>query len=270
MKFILKRAQATQNAQITVQSTWIWDDKPVLQWDTDIKALRAQQTVVSTKEADMMAKRGVYVKTLDDIHARTVQAVAMFKVRYKHTPEKLAVVQNLSARGDSRDDVLTEARELTSAWNELDPTWAPTTANTLAALQALCVTAVDPQGTDFGAAKTAWRSAGRDDEHAGRAIGTGFRGLVWRGDEGFSGRHTQRRHDSRHHSHHDAGNHGGQAVARAARHGDEISGIPEHHDRTERVWNGEGCWIFTGPVTAARIRPCRVFYRPGSRPSSRR
>ncbi len=158
MKFILKRAQATQNAQITVQSTWIWDDKPVLQWDTDIKALRAQQTVVSTKEADMMAKRGVYVKTLDDIHARTVQAVAMFKVRYKHTPEKLAVVQNLSARGDSRDDVLTEARELTSAWNELDPTWAPTTANTLAALQALCVTAVDPQGTDFGAAKTAWRA----------------------------------------------------------------------------------------------------------------
>ncbi len=158
MKFILKRALATQNAQIAVQTDWIWDDKPVLQWDTDIKALQGQQTVVSTKEADLLTKRGLYDKTLDDIHARTVQAVAMFKVRYKHTPEKLAVVQNLSARGDSRDDVLSEAQDLISAWSELDPTWNPTKDNTLTALQALRATALDPQGTDFGKAKTAWRT----------------------------------------------------------------------------------------------------------------
>lgn len=158
MKFIIKRALATQSAQIAVQSTWVWDDKPVTQWDTDIKALQAQQTVVSTKDTDMLTKRGLYDKTLDDIHARTVQAVAMFKVRYKHTPEKLAVVQNLSARGDSRDDILSEAKDLTSAWTELDPAWTPTTTNTLAALQALRATALSPQGTDFSQAKAAWRT----------------------------------------------------------------------------------------------------------------
>lgn len=158
LEFTLKRAEATKNAQVSVQAKWVWDEKLVPQWDTDIKAIKDQMKVVSGLETDMQTKRGIYDKSLDDIHARTVQASAMFKVRYKNVPEKLAVVKNLSAGGENREAILAEALELISKWNELDPTWNPTQTNTLTALQTLRDTAIDPQGTDFSKAKTAWRT----------------------------------------------------------------------------------------------------------------
>ena len=158
LEFILKRATATKNAQIAVQGTWVWDGKPAAQWDTDIKAITAQQKVVAAADTDKLTKRGIYDATLDDIHARTVQAVAMLKVRYKNVPAKLAVVKNLSAAGESREDILSEALDLISDWAELDAAWNPTAANTLAALQALRDTAMNPQGTDFSTAQTAWRT----------------------------------------------------------------------------------------------------------------
>lgn len=158
LKLIVKRAEATNNAQIAVQADWIWDGKPVLQWGADIQALNAQCKVVSDAEADMKTKRGVYHDTLDDIHARTVQAVAMFKVRYKFVPARLAVVQSLSAAGESEDDIVSEAQSLISDWAELDPAWNPTKDNTLAALTTLNGTTVQTQRDAAGKARTTWRT----------------------------------------------------------------------------------------------------------------
>lgn len=158
IEFVLARAQATADAQTSFQAQWLWDEKSVADWAAGIKALRAQQEVVSTKETAMLAKRGVYQGTLDEMHARTVQAVAMMKVRYKRQPARLAVVQNLTARGDSQDDILREALSLCSKWKELEPAWNPTQTNTLAALTALRTQALEPQRPDYENARTAWRA----------------------------------------------------------------------------------------------------------------
>ena len=37
--FILTRARATRDAQIAVQSKWVWDEKAVSAWDDAIKAI---------------------------------------------------------------------------------------------------------------------------------------------------------------------------------------------------------------------------------------
>lgn len=79
--FIIKRAVATRNAQESIQSAWVWEEKTLAQWDADLAAIREREKSVAEGEAHLLARRGPLDAALDDLHRRTLQGVTMAKVR---------------------------------------------------------------------------------------------------------------------------------------------------------------------------------------------
>lgn len=165
--FIKDRAGKTIAAAKAVASLWLFQGQTIEQMQSALTAIVGDHTVnpvIPGQQATNLAAervmtdaRGLWDTNLDQLHRWTMQGVSMCKTRFKADSVKLALVQHLTARGDSRHTILDEALEWESAWNEADPTWCPLPANTLAAFKTLRTQCLEGLQNDFKAAASAWR-----------------------------------------------------------------------------------------------------------------
>ncbi|MEI7534553.1 MAG: hypothetical protein WCK57_09300 [Verrucomicrobiae bacterium] len=165
--FVKERATKTIAAAQQLAAQWTWQEKTIPQMKAALTAITGDNTVTppvigqektaSAAEKAMTDARALWDKSLDQLHRLTMQGVSMAKSRYRNDPVKLALVENLTARGDSRPVILDEALEWETAWNEVEPTWNPLPANTLTAFGALRAQCLKALQDDYKNKNSAWR-----------------------------------------------------------------------------------------------------------------
>ena len=126
--FVKERTEKTRAAQatLTTDSAWTWPGKTLAQWDADISSMDALvpgSLAKTTKalEVDMLAARGVLDARFDLLHKYTLLTVGVMRVRVVAPvplPGLRDVVDDLTARGDSRRAIEDEADGLLAAWEE--------------------------------------------------------------------------------------------------------------------------------------------------------
>ncbi len=123
IQFLKDRVDATLAVQKEIQGTWVWPARTVADWEADSLALDrsqpdtiAAQAVSAVTVADIA--RGALDARMGTLHTLTVQAVGVMRVRAQRDASLQPVVNELSARGDSRKTIEEEATALLSAWKE--------------------------------------------------------------------------------------------------------------------------------------------------------
>ena len=165
--FIKDRATKTIAAAQQLAAQWTWQEKTIPQMRAALTAITGDTTVtppvtgqektLSAAEKAMTDARALWDSKLDQLHRLTMQGVSMAKSRYRNDPVKLTLVENLSARGDSRPVILDEALEWETAWNEVESGWSPLPANTLTAFSALRTQCLKALQDDYKNKCSAWR-----------------------------------------------------------------------------------------------------------------
>ncbi len=137
---IFERADATQavaNTLFSGSSGYQWDEMSLFDFAARIASARNARRLADDKKADYDAQRGIVNALFDDLETRKIQALGMAKYRFRQDAEVTAMLESVGEYGDGREDTLKEADEWVAAWKNIDPTWSPTTGNSLAAFEAL-------------------------------------------------------------------------------------------------------------------------------------
>ena len=134
---ILQRAEATLSVAQALAATWVWDEMNVADFAAKLGGARAAQSDEAEAKAAYDEQRGVVEARFSDLERRKVQGLGMARSRFRHDAEQLAMIESVGDYGDSREAILKEGEEWAAAWRRIDPTWNPTTTNTLAAFEAL-------------------------------------------------------------------------------------------------------------------------------------
>lgn len=123
--FVRERTEKTRAVQATLatDASWTWPLKPLAQWDADLVSLDATVNdslakVTAGLNVNQLTARGLLDARFDAIHTFTLLAVGVMRVRATTLPGLLQIVNDLSARGDSRRSVEDEADDLLAAWEE--------------------------------------------------------------------------------------------------------------------------------------------------------
>jgi hypothetical protein len=141
--FLKNRVDKTLSVQRQIAATWTWPIKTVAEWEADSTQLDKSQpdtaaatAIAATTRADGV--RGQLDQRLATIHAQTLAVVGVMRVRAERAPEHRHVVDELSARGNSRKEIEDEAAALLSAWKEeFGPNFAPAPEITFDGFKAL-------------------------------------------------------------------------------------------------------------------------------------
>lgn len=118
---IKARLDKTRSVQTQIAATWVWPLKTVAQWEADAGAIDeavegSLANIANEARTAAEGARGVLDGRLSAIHAQTLSAVGVMRVRAVREPEKADVVEELSARGESRKAIEEEGAALLSAW----------------------------------------------------------------------------------------------------------------------------------------------------------
>jgi hypothetical protein len=115
------RVEKTRSVQTQIAATWLWSLKTLAQWDEDaeqidktVEGSEAQLQIEGHTTAE--SERGKLDGRLSAIHKITVAVVGVMRVRAERQPELRDVVDELSARGNSRRGIEEEGTALLSAW----------------------------------------------------------------------------------------------------------------------------------------------------------
>ena len=141
--FLKTRVDKTLSVQRHIAATWTWPLKTTAAWEEDSVQLDKSQP--ASKAALAIAAgirtetaRGQIDKRLAIIHSQTLTAVGVMRVRAQRSPEHADVVNELSARGDSRKAIEDEGTVLLSAWKEeFLPAFTPAPGITFVGFQGL-------------------------------------------------------------------------------------------------------------------------------------
>jgi len=163
------RGQATRDAQSTIAATWVWEELTVVQWDGILAAIAAKKIVVSDLEGDTLAKRATYENTITLLHDRTVEGLGLARVKWRKDEARSAVLSTLSASGNSREKIQTEAQAWESVWEKFDAAWNPSVPNTILAFRQL-ITDSDTQEDLYKKARTVWRKDAEELQVQGNAL----------------------------------------------------------------------------------------------------
>lgn len=125
IEFIQERAIATRAAQASLAATWVWDEKTLAQWDTDLSLLAILIESEQDTEAEMLAMRGDTDTALEILQSLTARCLRMAKNRYRDDAARMAVFQHLRSESGSRSGKLQEALEWESGWEKTEPAWVP-------------------------------------------------------------------------------------------------------------------------------------------------
>ena len=161
LEAITLRAQATRDAQAAIAATWVWEEKTPAQWDAALTSLDTKKITVSDLEADSLTKRSLYENTIAQLHDRTVDGLAMARIKWRNDEAKRRILGTLSAAGGGRETVQSQAQAWESVWEKFDAVWTPTAANTIAAYRTL-ITASATQEDDYKEAHTVWRTGAEE------------------------------------------------------------------------------------------------------------
>lgn len=164
--FIKDRATKSISAARQLAGTWDWQEKTpddmqaalngIIGDSTADPPLPGQEEIVAEKEQDMLKARGAWDNKLDQLHRWTMQGVGMVKNRFRNDSKTLEQLDPLTARGTSRAETLDEALAWESAWEAVDPTWAPLPANTLDAFKQLRSNCNGDLKKKYSDAQAAW------------------------------------------------------------------------------------------------------------------
>lgn len=164
------RGQATRDTQTAIVTTWVWEEKTVVQWDGALTAINTKKVTTSDLEADMLAKRATYENTNVLLHDRTVEGLGMARVKWRKDEAKKRILSNLSASGGGRETIQSEAQAWESVWEKFDAVWSPNPpTNTLTTLRTL-ITDSDTQEDLFKKANTDWRKSAEELSVLGDAL----------------------------------------------------------------------------------------------------
>ncbi len=141
--FLKTRVDKTLSVQRQIAPTWTWPLKTLAAWEEDSVQLdksqpdsKAAKAIAASTLAE--SARGQIDQRLATIHAQTLTTVGVMRVRAQRSPEHADVVDELSARGDSRKAIEDEGTALLSAWKEeFLPAFTPAPGVTFAGFQAL-------------------------------------------------------------------------------------------------------------------------------------
>lgn len=119
--FLKDRVDKTRSVQESIAATWIWPGRTLAEWDADSGALdksveNSLAHIATEAHTRAEAARGDLDTRLGVIHAQTVAVAGIMRVRAQRQPELKPVVDELSARADSRDGIEKEGTTLLSAW----------------------------------------------------------------------------------------------------------------------------------------------------------
>jgi hypothetical protein len=180
IEFIKDRASKTISAAKAVASQWTSQEVTIAQLQTGLTAIvgddqatppiPGQEKIVSAAEKEMTNSRSAWDGSLDTLHRFTMQGVSMAKNRFRNDDIKLSLVQDLTARGDSRQGILDEALGWETAWNKADPTWNPLPANTLPLFTALRLQCLESLQQDYKDKLSTWREQSGILAQLGRAL----------------------------------------------------------------------------------------------------
>jgi len=145
--FVIRRSEKTTAVQSTLASApseaWVWPKKSLAAWLADLEqldgakkgSLAHAKIAASTNKKIQFAALDARCKT---IHIRTLQAVRVMRARALEDTMLRPVVDELSAKGDSRTAIEEEGEELLAAWSqEFGEDFEPAPGNTFASYQEL-------------------------------------------------------------------------------------------------------------------------------------
>ena len=145
--FVIKRTEKTTAVQATLaaspDSAWVWPSKSLAAWQADLEQLNgAKSGTLAHIATAANTHKSIQFAALDaryaSIHARTLQAVGVMRSRALADPMLRPVVNELSARGDSKTAIEEEGEELLAAWSqEFGEDFLPAPSNTFASYQEL-------------------------------------------------------------------------------------------------------------------------------------
>ena len=134
---IVKRARTTRHAQEDLKARWMWNEATLDQWDKEIADIEGMQQTCSSARFIRNSARAALDASLQEIHRRTMQFLAMARFHFRDDPSKLEALNRLKCNGDGRRSIAREAMDIETAWQEVGPEWAPTEVNAFASFQAL-------------------------------------------------------------------------------------------------------------------------------------
>lgn len=123
--FVLERAQASRNAQAEFASQWVWPEKTVIQWDTDIAALKAAQIAELQARVAYQNNTEQWDALLAEVETTCRKVVRLAKTRFRNDSVKFAMFAELTITKSSRDRIYNTAREILEVWDNVDGTWEP-------------------------------------------------------------------------------------------------------------------------------------------------
>jgi hypothetical protein len=153
--FVIKRTEKTTAVQSTLAAlpgaSWVWPSKSLAAWQADLAQLDGAKSgsLAHTANAAKVHKSmqlAALNARCEAIHACTLQAVGVMRSRALADPLLRPVVDELSARGDSKPTIEDEGEELLAAWSqEFGEDFLPAPGNTYASFQELFLgTASEP------------------------------------------------------------------------------------------------------------------------------
>lgn len=156
--FMKSRAQATRNAQVNIAAAWVWSEKTVERWNTDVTRLDQLQQDENAKRTQWRSAAETWENDLVRIQqiTRDVKRAGSFKFRNERP--KLALFETLRTDGDGRGDIYVQGLAARNAWEQADETWELSAEVTLSTFSSLLASALARQSA-HGTALTAWRRA---------------------------------------------------------------------------------------------------------------
>ena len=156
-EFVFDRTMKTISAQTSIAAEWVWSEKTLAQWEAAFATFKSKIDTVVNAKARLNGRRGGMEEALKNLHEVTVVYLTLLKTVYRNDEVISELLAPLTASGGSRNDILDQASELQSAWQEVNPTWEPKPGKTLAEF-VLLVKDCSTLKTEFTNANTAWRN----------------------------------------------------------------------------------------------------------------
>src|SRR4030095_11988307 len=103
-QIIMDRAVATHSAQQSLVGQWVWDEKSLPEYDSEIRSCQRQVEKVSRMAAEVTAHVGLLDAKLALLHEWTVDALTMARVRFRRDPVAVELLRGLSANSHSRSE----------------------------------------------------------------------------------------------------------------------------------------------------------------------
>jgi len=123
--FIHSRGSATVAVQIQIAASWVWPEKTVVQWQTELAAIITQDEVAQDARAALDGERGNLTVAVAEMSRLGRQVLGLARTRYRHVPATLNLFDNIRFDSNGREAILKDALDTESAWEQADPAWVP-------------------------------------------------------------------------------------------------------------------------------------------------